>query len=413
LTIAAPICLDVPPNDMKTLMLFVLGCCLSLRSVVAQQTTAFTYQGQLRDGGMNANGTYAMTFKLFTSSSGGTQIGGTIAGNQNLVNGLFTVNLDFGSGAFTGAARWMEINVAGDTLSPRVQVLPAPYAAFATIAGDVTNHAIGNLQLATNAIATTNIQGNAITSELIATNAVTTNHIGSGQVVKDINGFKDSVTLSAGANVYFHSSGNGLVVNATPPPVPAYVFLTNGTFVIASNSPARPVTVEMWGGGGGGGGGFSLHNGTDNIESSGGGGGAGGYAKNTFMLSPGSYTVTVGTSGNPGFPGTASSFGGLISAGGGGAGGNGTAAGGGTGGSGGTSSGGFANFHGKNGQNGYGNSGLGGFTGGNGASAYRGGVGGWGNSNGENGEGPGAGGGGVPAGFTPGEGGGGVVFIYL
>ena len=49
-------------------------------------------------------------------------------------NGLFTVTLDFGSGIFTGADRWLEINVrtngggAFTTLSPRQRITTVPYA---------------------------------------------------------------------------------------------------------------------------------------------------------------------------------------------------------------------------------------------------------------------------------------------
>ena len=63
-------------------------------------------------------------------------------------NGLFTVTLDFGTGIFTGPARWLEIGVrtanigAFTTLSPRQQLTPAPYALFAARAGSVTNGAI-------------------------------------------------------------------------------------------------------------------------------------------------------------------------------------------------------------------------------------------------------------------------------
>jgi hypothetical protein len=51
-----------------------------------------------------------------------------------VTNGLFTVQLDFGAGAFQGDARWLQIAVkcAGDasytTLSPRQPLTPAPYA---------------------------------------------------------------------------------------------------------------------------------------------------------------------------------------------------------------------------------------------------------------------------------------------
>src|SRR6266542_3901425 len=150
----------------------MLALLAGINQAAAQGTTAFTYQGQLRDGGTNANGTYSMTFKLYDAVSGGIQIGGDITTSPTLANGLFSVNLDFGA-AFDGSDRWLDITVAADILAPRVQVLPAPYAQFAAVAATVTNGAIMNAQLAGNAVNTTNIQNNAVTTTQIANGAVT------------------------------------------------------------------------------------------------------------------------------------------------------------------------------------------------------------------------------------------------
>ena len=219
----------------------------------AQQTTAFTYQGQLRDGGTNANGTYAMTFKLYDAVSGGGQIGSTISNSATLANGLFTVNLDFGAGAFNGNARWLDITVATDTLTPRVQVLPTPYAQFAVVAATVTNGAIMNAQLAASAVATTNIQNNAITTTQIAggavtnrnltANAVNATNISGGQVVKSLNGLTDAVSLSAGNNVTLTTNGNFLQISGAAVPNGIQVFTSSGTFTVPTN--ITRIMVEM------------------------------------------------------------------------------------------------------------------------------------------------------------------------
>ena len=59
-------------------------------------------------------------------------------------NGLFMVNLDFGSGIFTGPARWLDMGVRtnGNTnaftiLTPRQLLTPAPYAIFANSASNL------------------------------------------------------------------------------------------------------------------------------------------------------------------------------------------------------------------------------------------------------------------------------------
>src|SRR2546425_2211832 len=98
-------------HSLKNLLnLFMMLALLAgINQAAAQGTTAFTYQGQLRDGGTNANGTYTMTFKLYDAISGGSQIGSDIATSPTLANGLFSVNLDFGAGVFDGSARWLGI----------------------------------------------------------------------------------------------------------------------------------------------------------------------------------------------------------------------------------------------------------------------------------------------------------------
>jgi hypothetical protein len=95
------------------------------------QTTEFTYQGKLTAGNASASGNYDFQFRLYDASSNllGTQtrLGVPVS------NGIFTINLDFGS-QFSGAPRFLEIAVrsAGGTtytiLSPRQQIKSAPYS---------------------------------------------------------------------------------------------------------------------------------------------------------------------------------------------------------------------------------------------------------------------------------------------
>ena len=106
------------------------------------QGTAFTYQGQLVDASAPANGSYDLTFTLFTKSNSGTQFSGTLTNtNMEVSNGLFLVVLDFGN-AFDGTPRWLEIAVrpggSNDmpftTLAPRQPITAAPYALYAKTA---------------------------------------------------------------------------------------------------------------------------------------------------------------------------------------------------------------------------------------------------------------------------------------
>ena len=88
-------------------LLSILFC----RTVAQGQTSGFTYQGRLTDGGTAANGNYDLQFALWNSLSGGAQVGSTQTLNTVAVsNGVFTVTLDFGANAFPGASRFLEIS---------------------------------------------------------------------------------------------------------------------------------------------------------------------------------------------------------------------------------------------------------------------------------------------------------------
>lgn len=101
--------------------------------------TDFTYQGQLKRAGMPAVSTADIQFSLFDAVTGGSQVGSTVSkANVHIVNGLFTLALDFGASALNGDARWIQIAVrspAGSggfaTLDPRQPITAAPYARYA------------------------------------------------------------------------------------------------------------------------------------------------------------------------------------------------------------------------------------------------------------------------------------------
>lgn len=99
---------------------------------------AFTYQGELRDTSGPVNGARDLRFRLYDAASGGSQVGPTLlAGSLPIVNGRFSVQLDFNAAAFTGQARWLQIEVSDSvgppftTLSPRQAVTATPYALYA------------------------------------------------------------------------------------------------------------------------------------------------------------------------------------------------------------------------------------------------------------------------------------------
>ncbi|QQS41639.1 MAG: tail fiber domain-containing protein [Acidobacteriota bacterium] len=97
------------------------------------QTTEFTFQGSLKDGANPANGNYDFEFRLFGTVSGGTAIGTLQHPNVPVVDGAFSVNLDFGA-QFPGDNRFIGVSVrrAGDgpftALTPRQPVNSSPYS---------------------------------------------------------------------------------------------------------------------------------------------------------------------------------------------------------------------------------------------------------------------------------------------
>ena len=129
-------------NQRICRLLPLLLLCCALR--VSAQGTAFSYQGQLGDSGVPANGSYDFRFAIFNAVTNGTQVGLPVTNSAVAVsNGLFTVTLDFGAGVFTGPNRWLDIGVrqTGGTnftaLVPRQPVLTVPYAMFSTTASNL------------------------------------------------------------------------------------------------------------------------------------------------------------------------------------------------------------------------------------------------------------------------------------
>jgi len=118
---------------------------LAAVNLLQAQGTAFTYQGQLNDGGSPAGGRYDLNFTLYGSTNlAATALANPITNSAvTVTNGLFTTTLDFGPGIFTGTNIWLGIAVRtnGGTgftaLSPRQPLLPTPYAIFANTASNL------------------------------------------------------------------------------------------------------------------------------------------------------------------------------------------------------------------------------------------------------------------------------------
>ena len=157
-----------------TLVVMVIG---TTRPAYADPlSSTFTYQGQLRQGGSAVNETCDFQFTLWDAvgggspPTGGNQIGSLQPAAGVLVTeGLFTVVLGFGSDAFKGDERWLQITVrcpdgSGPytTLSPRQRLSAAPYALYAPSAG------VANNLTCNGCVTATHLANGAVTSNQIA-----------------------------------------------------------------------------------------------------------------------------------------------------------------------------------------------------------------------------------------------------
>ena len=104
--------------------------------------TEFTWQGELRESGQPASGSYDFEFRLFAAASGGSPLGPVRSlPAQSVTGGIYTALLDFGD-QFTGDRRWLEIAVRRSgqptftTLLPRQALTATPYAQHADFVAD-------------------------------------------------------------------------------------------------------------------------------------------------------------------------------------------------------------------------------------------------------------------------------------
>ncbi len=151
-------------NTRLKLHLLLLAS-LSLGFPDRAQGTAFTYTGRLNDNGVPVNGRHEFRFTLYDSDDGGNLVAGPLdAGSVEVVNGLFSLRIDFGAGAFVGPARWLEVEVRPvgvggfKLLTPRQEVTSSPYSIFAVTAGTVANASVAADQLNTSGVAPTSGQ---------------------------------------------------------------------------------------------------------------------------------------------------------------------------------------------------------------------------------------------------------------
>jgi hypothetical protein len=107
------------------LMLGWLATFNSQLSILHAQGSAFTYQGRLNTNGTPANGVVELQCTLWNALSSGTQVASATPPTTivTLTNGLFTLPLDFGTTAFDGSDRYLQIE-ARTTIGPFTLLTP-------------------------------------------------------------------------------------------------------------------------------------------------------------------------------------------------------------------------------------------------------------------------------------------------
>lgn len=105
--------------------------------------SAITYQGRLTNpGGVGINGTVPMRFVVYDADVGGSALWDSGDIDVQVEGGLFEVNLGVDQADFNGQALWLNINIDGETLSPRQEIVPAAYALSLRPGADIVGESI-------------------------------------------------------------------------------------------------------------------------------------------------------------------------------------------------------------------------------------------------------------------------------
>ena len=133
---------------MKSIYVIALCLVFPIITFAAPLSKSFTYQGELRHSGVAADGAFDFRFELYGQKSGGSVIGSAVdVDNVQVVDGIFSVELDFGAGPYNGDQLWLKMGVRNGNstggyqdLAPRQKVTATPYALYAQYAKTTAPH---------------------------------------------------------------------------------------------------------------------------------------------------------------------------------------------------------------------------------------------------------------------------------
>lgn len=251
----------------------ILSLVFALAAFGVPVDTSWTYQGQLRRNGAGYTGVCNFQFSLWDAASAGTQQGSTQSINSvNVVNGLFTVTLDFpelfGGNQFFGQARWLGTSVqcSGDggftPLDPRQPITATPYALSLrpgatinadsgtgtwalrlTMSGPGSGSALSAVHLGTGiAVSGVSVNGIGVFGSSNAGNGVGVYGDATGTNAAGVYGENSSgagvwgKSTGAGSAIYGQNTGNGLAGRFTGPVAVEGNLVVQGTLFKSAGS---------------------------------------------------------------------------------------------------------------------------------------------------------------------------------
>jgi hypothetical protein len=234
--------------NMHLLRALAFAALVLLGHLHAQVPGLLNYQGRVASGGVNFDGAGKFRFALvntdgsvtYWSNDGTSVAGGAPTDPVTLVvsKGLYSVLLGdpaidhmtaIPASVFAHAdvrlRVWFDDGTNLSQLLAPDQRLAA--VGYAMIAADVPDGAITAGKIAPGAVGATQLAAGSVGTAQLAGNGVTAANIASGQVVKNLNGLVDGVTLAAGANISLTPAGNTLTIASDNPPLATWPGSTN------------------------------------------------------------------------------------------------------------------------------------------------------------------------------------------
>lgn len=218
-------------------------------------STAISYQGQLADNDGNPlNGSYTIRFRLYADLNGGSQVGSDLIKTVTVTDGYFATELDFGTDAFVGSARYLDIAVRPGTsgaftpLAPRVPLNTVPYAAGLIPGARLTANQNSSLLALSNTRSTAASGATALSAK--------TNAPGSHAIIAEANatggggaGIWGSSNSPDGFGGYFTNSsvggmGAGLFAQSANNDAPDIV-LGGGSWGVLATDPATEMNLHL------------------------------------------------------------------------------------------------------------------------------------------------------------------------